>query len=90
VAVYPQRFVASVLLVAGYDALAPDMHISLPLLSHADVSREAEEIDHARYDELRLWLFVAIATLAFALPSQAQGNIRTVYLVKVKSGQEEN
>jgi len=39
---------------------------------------------------LRLWLFVAIATLAFALPSQAQGNIRTVYLVKVKSGQEEN
>jgi hypothetical protein len=38
---------------------------------------------------LRLCLFVAIAILAVALPSVAQ-NIRTVLLVKVKMGQEDN
>ena len=40
--------------------------------------------------KLRLWLFVAIAVLAFALPSIAQNNIRTVVLVKVKLDQDDN
>lgn len=39
--------------------------------------------------KIRLWLFVAFAILAFAMPSVAQ-NIRTVILVKVKLDQEEN
>jgi hypothetical protein len=38
---------------------------------------------------LRLCPFVAIAMLAFAMPSVAQ-NIRTVLIVKVKMGQEDN
>ncbi len=38
---------------------------------------------------LRLCLFAAVTTLAFAMPSMAQ-NIRTVLLVKVKAGQEDN
>jgi hypothetical protein len=38
---------------------------------------------------IRLSLFVAIAILAFAVPSVAQ-NIRTVLFVKVKAGQEDN
>jgi hypothetical protein len=38
---------------------------------------------------LRLCLFVAIAMLAFAMPSLAQ-NIRTVLFVKVKVGQEDS
>jgi len=38
---------------------------------------------------LRLCLFAAITTLAFSMPSMAQ-NIRTVLLVKVKAGQEDN
>jgi hypothetical protein len=39
--------------------------------------------------KIRLCLFVAIAMFTFAMPSVAQ-NIRTVILVKVKLGQEEN
>lgn len=39
---------------------------------------------------LRLSLFVAIAALAFALPSVAQNNLRSVILVKVKMGQDDN
>ena len=38
---------------------------------------------------IHLCLYVAIAILAFAMPSVAQ-NIRTVLLVKVKMGQEDN
>jgi hypothetical protein len=38
---------------------------------------------------LRLCLFAAITFLAFAMPSVAQ-NIRTILLVKVKMGQEDN
>jgi hypothetical protein len=52
--------------------------------------REAQEIDPMKIPlRLRLCLFAAITILAFAMPSVAQ-NIRTVILVKVKLGQEEN
>ena len=39
---------------------------------------------------VRLYLFAAIAIPAFAMPSVAQNNIRTVLFVKVKMGQEDN
>ena len=39
---------------------------------------------------LRLYLFAAIAIPAFAMPSVAQNNIRTVLFVKVKMEQEGN
>src|ERR1700739_1887001 len=39
---------------------------------------------------LRLYLFAAIAIPAFAMPSVAQNNIRTIIFVKVKMGQEGN
>ena len=39
---------------------------------------------------VRLYLFAAIAIPAFAMPSVAQNNIRTILFVKVKMGQEDN
>jgi hypothetical protein len=40
--------------------------------------------------KVRLYLVAAIAIHAFAMPSVAQNNIRTILLVKVKMGQEDN
>lgn len=39
---------------------------------------------------VRFCLFAAIAILAFAMPSVAQNNIRTILIVKVKMGQDDN
>jgi hypothetical protein len=52
--------------------------------------REAQENDPMKFPlKIRLCVIVAFAVLAFAVPSVAQ-NIRTVILVKVKVGQEDN
>ena len=39
---------------------------------------------------VRLYLFAAMAIPAFAMPSVAQNNIRTIVFIKVKMGQEDN
>jgi hypothetical protein len=39
---------------------------------------------------LRFCLFAGVAILAFAMPSVAQNNIRTILTVKVKMGQDDN
>jgi hypothetical protein len=59
-------------------------------LGGASSLREAQEIDPMKNPlRLRLCLFAAMTMLAFTMPSVAQ-NIRTVLLVKVKAGQEDN